>query len=54
VIFLARLNVPKKVVKENPESENLLNEGETVDLPVDDFLKRWFNNYLKMQIIQKN
>ena len=49
--LLARLNVPKKVIKENPESEKLLNEGETVDdladLPVDDFLKRWFNNHLK-------
>ena len=49
--ILARLNVPKKVIKENPESEKLLNEGETVDdladLPVDDFLKRWFNNHLK-------
>ena len=49
--ILARLNVPKKVIKENPESEQLLNEGETVDeladLPVDDFLKRWFNKHLK-------
>ena len=49
--ILARLNVPKKVIKENPESEKLLNEGETIDeladLPVDDFLKRWFNNHLK-------
>ena len=49
--ILARLNVPKKVIKENPETEKLLNEGETVDdvadLPVDDFLKRWFNLHLK-------
>ena len=49
--ILARLNVPKKVIKENPETEKLLNEGETVDdvadLPIDDFLKRWFNLHLK-------
>ena len=49
--ILARLNVPKKVIKENPETEKLLNEGETVDevadLPIDDFLKRWFNSHLK-------
>ena len=49
--ILARVNVPKKVIKENPETEKLLNEGETVDdvadLPIDDFLKRWFNHHLK-------
>ena len=49
--ILARVNVPKKVIKENPKSPQLLNEGETVDdladLPVDDFLKRWFNKHLK-------
>jgi plastin-1 len=49
--LLARLTVPKKVIKENPESQQLLNEGETVDeladLPINDFLKRWFNKHLK-------
>ena len=49
--IIARLNVPKKVIKENPETQNLLEEGETVDnvaeLPIDDFLKRWFNKHLK-------
>ena len=49
--LLARLTVPKKVIKENPESQQLVNEGETVDeladLPIDDFLKRWFNKHLK-------
>jgi len=49
--ILARLNVPKNVIKENPDTQQLLNEGETVDdiaeLPIDDFLKRWFNKHLK-------
>ena len=49
--ILARLNVPKKAIKENPETQKLCKEGETVDdvadLPVDDFLKRWFNGHLK-------
>ena len=49
--ILARLNVPKKVIKENPETQNLCKDGETVDdvanLPIDDFLKRWFNQHLK-------
>ena len=49
--ILARINVPKNVIKENKETEKLCNEGETVDdvanLPVDDFLKRWFNHHLK-------
>ena len=49
--ILARINVPKNVIKENKDTEKLCNEGETVDdvanLPVDDFLKRWFNHHLK-------
>ena len=49
--ILARINVPKNVIKENKDTEKLCNEGETVDdvanLPVDDFLKRWFNQHLK-------
>jgi hypothetical protein len=43
--------VPKSVIKENKDTPKLCNEGETVDdvtdLPVDDFLKRWFNHHLK-------
>ena len=49
--ILARINVPKNVIKENKDTEKLCKEGETVDdvanLPVDDFLKRWFNDHLK-------
>ena len=49
--ILARINVPKKAIKENKDTEKLCKEGETVDdvanLPVDDFLKRWFNDHLK-------
>ena len=49
--LLARITVPKKVIKENPDTEKLLKEGETVDevaeLPIDDFLKRWFNHHLQ-------
>ena len=49
--LLARINVPKNVIKENKDTEKLCNEGETVDdvanLPIDDFLKRWFNQHLK-------
>ena len=49
--ILARINVPKSVIKENKDTPKLCNEGETVDdvadLPVDDFLKRWFNHHLK-------
>lgn len=43
--------MPKKVIKENLETQNLCKDGETVDdaanLPKDDFLKRWFNQHLK-------
>ena len=49
--LLARINVPKNVIKENKDTEKLCNEGETVDdvanLPIDEFLKRWFNQHLK-------
>ena len=49
--LLARINVPKQAIKENKDTENLVKEGETVDdvaeLPVDDFLKRWFNHHLQ-------
>ena len=49
--ILARINVPKSVIKENKDTEKLCKEGETVDdvanLPVDDFLKRWFNSHLQ-------
>ena len=49
--ILARINVPKKVIKENKDTEQLCKEGETVDgvaeLPIDDFLKRWFNHHLQ-------
>ena len=49
--ILARMNVPKNVIKENKDTEKLCKEGETVDdvanLPLDDFLKRWFNSHLQ-------
>ena len=49
--ILARINVPKSLIKENKDTEKLCQEGETVDdvanLPIDDFLKRWFNSHLQ-------
>ena len=49
--ILARLNTKKKEVKENPETPKLAEGEETADqiadLPVDDFLKKWFNHHLK-------
>ena len=49
--ILARINTKKKDIKENPETPKLAEEGETAeqiaDLPVDDFLKKWFNHHLK-------
>ena len=49
--ILARLNAKKKDIKENPETQKIAQEGETpeqlADLPVDDFLKKWFNHHLK-------
>ena len=49
--ILARLNTKKKDVKENPDTPKLAEGGETADqiadLPVDDFLKKWFNHHLK-------
>ena len=49
--ILARVNVPKNVIKEDPEAEKLCKEGETVDdvsnLNVNDFLIRWFNSHLQ-------
>ena len=49
--ILARLNTKKKDVKENPETPKLAEGEETADqiadLPVDDFLKKWFNHHLK-------
>ena len=49
--IFARLNTKKKDIKENPETPKLAEGGETpeqiADLPVDDFLKKWFNHHLK-------
>ena len=49
--LLARINVPKQAIKENKDTEQLVKEGETVDdvaeLPIEDFLKRWFNHHLQ-------
>ena len=49
--IFARLNAKKKDIKENPETPKLAEGDETpeqiADLPVDDFLKRWFNHHLK-------
>ena len=49
--IFARLNTKKKDIKENPETPKLAEGGEApeqiADLPVDDFLKKWFNHHLK-------
>ena len=49
--LLARVTVPKNVIKENKDTEQLCKEGETVDdvanLPLPDFLLRWFNQHLQ-------
>ena len=49
--ILARLNAKKKDIKENPETPKIAEGGETPEqiseLPVDDFLKKWFNHNLK-------
>ena len=49
--ILARLNIKKKDVKENPETPKICEGGETpeqvAELPVDDFLKKWVNHHLK-------
>ena len=49
--IFARLNAKKKDIKESPETPKLAEGDETpeqiADLPVDDFLKRWFNHHLK-------
>ena len=49
--ILARITVPKNVIKENKDTEQLCKEGETVDdvanLPINDFLLRWFNQHLQ-------
>ena len=49
--IFARLNAKKKDIKENPETAKLAEGDETPEqiseLPVDDFLKKWFNHHLK-------
>ena len=49
--IFARLNTKKKDIKENPETPKLAEGREApeqiADLPVDDFLKKWFNHHLK-------
>ena len=50
--ILARMNTKKEDIRDNPDTLKLAQEeGETgeqiADLPIDDFLKRWFNNNLK-------
>ena len=48
--LLARINLPKQKIRDNPETDKLLQNGETrndvAELPLDDFLKRWFNDNL--------
>ena len=49
--ILARINLPKETIRKNPETDKLLKAGETrdkvADLPLDDFLMRWFNDHLE-------
>ena len=48
--IFARLNSKKKDIKENPETPKIAEQGETPEqiseLPVEDFLKKWFNHHL--------
>ena len=50
---LGKIKVTPKLVKEDPDTDDLVQEGETKDdlankVPVDDFLKRWTNKHLKL------
>ena len=48
---LERVMVPPETIRNHPDSDDLVKEGETKDDlakgPVDDFLKRWVNKHLK-------
>ena len=51
--ILGRVKVPPKVIREDPDTDDLVLPGETKDdlatkVPVDDFLKRWVNKHLKL------
>ena len=49
--ILARLNMKKPDIQKNPDTPKICEGGETPqqvsELPVDDFLKKWFNHHLK-------
>ena len=50
---LTRIKCPPQLIKEDPDADDLVAEGETKDdlatkVPVDDFLKRWVNKHLKL------
>jgi len=50
---LGKIKVTPKLVKEDPDADDLVQEGETKDdlankVPIDDFLKRWTNKHLKL------
>ena len=50
---LARVKVPPKIIKDDPDADDLVQGDETKDdlankVPVDDFLKRWANKHLKL------
>ena len=51
--ILGRVKVPPKVIREDPDADDLVKGGETKEdlatkVPVDDFLKRWVNKHLKL------
>ena len=50
---LRRIKCPPQLIKDDPDADDLLVEGETKDdlankVPVDDFLQRWVNKHLKL------
>ena len=50
---LRRIKCPPQLIKDDPDADDLLAEGETKDdlvtkVPVDDFIQRWANKHLKL------
>ena len=50
---LGRVLVPPKVIRDDPDADDLVLEGETKEdlatkVPVDEFLRRWVNKHLKL------
>ena len=50
---LGRVKVPPKVIREDPDADDLVQDGETKEdlatkVPVEDFVKRWVNKHLKL------